>query len=82
LPGTPLPYMQQVLDTALERPSEEVKARFAEGVLLTQRDEPVVARQEDAVSAVGIQPDGPLWRHRAPAQWVSGGFRDHWIRHA
>jgi len=47
---TPLPYMQQVLDTALERASDQVKARFAEGVSRTRRDEPVVAPQEDAAS--------------------------------
>lgn len=34
---TPLPYMQQVRDTALEWASEQVKARFATGVLLTRR---------------------------------------------
>ena len=43
---TPLPYMQQVLDTALERASDEVKARFTEGVALTQRDELVVAERK------------------------------------
>lgn len=34
---TPLPYMQQVRDTALEWASDQVKARFATGVLLTRR---------------------------------------------
>jgi transcriptional regulator with XRE-family HTH domain len=47
---TPLPYMQQVLDTALAQASDEVKTRFAEGVLLTQCDELVVVTHEDAAS--------------------------------
>jgi transcriptional regulator with XRE-family HTH domain len=47
---TPLPYMQQVLDTALAQASDEVKTRFAEGVLLTRRDELVVTKHEDAAS--------------------------------
>ena len=47
---TPLPYMQQVLDTALAQASDEVKTRFTEGVLLTRRDELVVAQHEYAAS--------------------------------
>jgi len=47
---TPLPYMQQVLDTALERASDEVKDRFAEGVALTRRDELVVAERQHSGS--------------------------------
>ncbi|MGH3870335.1 MAG: hypothetical protein ACRDSR_02265 [Pseudonocardiaceae bacterium] len=47
---TPLPYMQEVLDTALARASDEAKARFADSALLKRNDELVVAKQEYAPS--------------------------------
>ena len=47
---TPLPYMQEVLDTALSRASDEAKARFADSTLLTRYDELVVAKHERAAS--------------------------------
>ena len=47
---TPLPYMQQVLDTALAQASDEVKTRFTEGLLLAQRDEPVVTEHQRSES--------------------------------
>jgi transcriptional regulator with XRE-family HTH domain len=45
---TPLPHMQEVLDTALARASDDAKARFADGVLLTessQVDHPATAER-------------------------------------
>ena len=66
---TPLPYVQQVLDTALERASDEVKARFAEGVLLKRRDELVVAKHEYAVS----QSESSQAAHRAAAERLRNG---------
>ncbi len=47
---TPLPYMQEVLDTALTRASDEAKARFSESALLKQCAELVVAKHEYATS--------------------------------
>ncbi|MGH3906639.1 MAG: hypothetical protein ACRDTE_21045 [Pseudonocardiaceae bacterium] len=47
---TPLPHMQEVLDTALARASDEAKARFANGVLLKRQDEVVAAQHEYAAS--------------------------------
>jgi transcriptional regulator with XRE-family HTH domain len=47
---TPLPYMQEVLDTALARAADEVKARFADSALLKRYDELVVAKHEHAAS--------------------------------
>jgi hypothetical protein len=47
---TPLPYMQEVLDTALARASDEAQARFADSALLKRYDELVVAKHEHAAS--------------------------------
>ncbi|MGH3776729.1 MAG: helix-turn-helix domain-containing protein [Pseudonocardiaceae bacterium] len=47
---TPLPYMQEVLDTALAQASDEAKARFADSALLKRYDELVVAKHEYAAS--------------------------------
>ena len=58
-----------MLDTALERASDQVKARFAEGVSRTRRDEPVVALQEDAASRSESSQVG----HRAAAERLRNG---------
>jgi transcriptional regulator with XRE-family HTH domain len=47
---TPLPYMQEVLDTALAQASDEAKARFADSALLKRYDELVVAKHQHAAS--------------------------------
>ncbi len=47
---TPLPHMQQVLDTALAQASDEAKARFADGALLKRHDELAVTKHEYAAS--------------------------------
>ncbi|MGH8966301.1 MAG: helix-turn-helix domain-containing protein, partial [Actinomycetes bacterium] len=47
---TPLPYMQEVLDTALARASDEAKTRFADSALVKRYDELVVAKHEYASS--------------------------------
>lgn len=47
---TPLPHMQEVLDTALARASDDVKARFANGALLKRHDGVVIAKRGYAAS--------------------------------
>ena len=47
---TPLPHMQEVLDTALARASDEAKARFAYGAQLKRDDEVATAKHEYAAS--------------------------------
>ncbi len=45
---TPLPHMQEVLDTALARATDEAKARFSNSALQKQHDELVAAKREYA----------------------------------
>ena len=47
---TPLPHMQEVLDTALTRASDEAKARFANTVLRKQYDELTTAKHQYVTS--------------------------------
>jgi transcriptional regulator with XRE-family HTH domain len=54
---TQLPYMQQVLDTALAQASDEAKTRFAEGVARIQRDELAVAEPQCRESDAPKEPD-------------------------
>jgi len=61
---TPLPHMQEVLDTALARAPDEAKARFDEGALLKRYDELVVAKHGYAAS----QSESSQADHRAAAE--------------
>jgi transcriptional regulator with XRE-family HTH domain len=65
---TPLPYMQEVLDTALARASDEVKARFADSALLKRSDELVVAKHGYAAS----QSESSQVDHSATAERLRG----------
>ncbi len=61
---TPLPHMQEVLDTALARASDEAQARFADSVLLKRYDELVVAKHEYAA----LQSESSQADHLAAAE--------------
>ncbi len=65
---TPLPHMQEVLDTALARASDEAKARFTNGALLKQHHELVAAKREYAAS----QPESSQGDHLAAEPLCSG----------
>ncbi|HET9258335.1 MAG TPA: hypothetical protein VFO16_24490, partial [Pseudonocardiaceae bacterium] len=47
---TPLPYMQEVLDTALAQASDEAKARFADGAQVEGCDELTITKQRPVAS--------------------------------
>ncbi|MGH4008018.1 MAG: helix-turn-helix domain-containing protein [Pseudonocardiaceae bacterium] len=80
---TPLPYMQEVLDTTLARASDEAKARFADSALLKRYDELVTSAvagsdaSGELVDDVGSDPvlTAP-WNHRGTVEALvalSGG---------